>query len=58
MTCGAVGRFRRTVSPLTGAICCISLVLGLAPATAGATGMAGVGAGGFGADLRPKTARS
>lgn len=37
MTRGAVGRFRRTVSPLTGAICCISLVLGLAPATAGAT---------------------
>ena len=41
MTRGAVGRFRRTVSPLTGAICCISLVLGLAPATAGATGKAG-----------------
>ena len=37
MTRSAVGRFRRTVSPLTGAICCISLVLGLAPATAGAT---------------------
>ena len=48
MTRGAVGRFRRTVSPLTGAICCVSLVLGLAPATAGATakgaGLAGVGA--------------
>ncbi|MFM8948362.1 MAG: hypothetical protein ACKOHO_05650, partial [Acidimicrobiaceae bacterium] len=44
MTRSAVGRFRRTVSPLTGAICCISLVLGIAPATAGATGAAGVGA--------------
>ena len=51
MTRSAVGRFRRTVSPLTGAICCVSLVLGLAPATAGATasgaGVAGVGAGGW-----------
>ena len=51
MTRSAVGRFRRTVSPLTGAICCISLVLGLAPSTAGATasgaGVAGVGAGGW-----------
>ena len=50
MTRGAVGRFRRTVSPLTGAICCVSLVLGLAPATAGATamgaGLTGVGSGG------------
>ena len=41
MTRSAVGRFRRTVSPLIGAICCVSLVLGLAPATAGATGKAG-----------------
>ena len=51
MTRSAVGRFRRTVSPLTGAICCVSLVLGLAPATAGATasgaGVAGVGAVGW-----------
>ena len=51
MTRNAIGRFRRTVSPLIGAICCISLVLGLAPATAGATargaGVAGVGAGGW-----------
>ena len=47
MTRSAVGRFRRTVSPLTGVICCISLVLGLAPATAGATGKAGVSAGGW-----------
>jgi FlaG/FlaF family flagellin (archaellin) len=37
MTRSAVGRFRRTVSPLIGGICCISLVVGLAPATAGAT---------------------
>ena len=34
MTRNAIGRFRRTVSPLIGAICCISLVTGLAPATA------------------------
>ena len=47
MTRSAVGRFRRTVSPLTGVICCISLVLGLAPATAGASGKAGVSAGGW-----------
>lgn len=39
MTRSAVGRFRRTVSPLIGAICCVSLVMGLAPATAGATGL-------------------
>jgi len=36
MTRSAVGRFRRTVSPLAGAICCVSLVVGLAPAQAGA----------------------
>ena len=40
MTRSAVGRFRRTVSPLIGGICCISLVVGLAPATAGATASA------------------
>ena len=39
MTRSAVGRFRRTVSPLIGAICCVSLVMGLAPATAGASGL-------------------
>ena len=37
MTRNANGRFRRTVSPLIGAICCISLVTGLAPASASAT---------------------
>ena len=56
MTRSAVGRFRRTVSPLTGAICCIFLIVGLAPATAGAVstgglagavGLAGVGASGL-----------
>ena len=36
MTRNAGGRFRRTVSPLTGAICCVSLVMGMAPAAAGA----------------------
>lgn len=39
MTRSAVGRFRRTVSPLIGGICCICLVVGLAPATAGAAGL-------------------
>ncbi|MSZ67081.1 MAG: hypothetical protein F2712_00260, partial [Actinobacteria bacterium] len=38
MTRNAVGRFRRTVSPLIGAICCISLVTGLTPASAHAAG--------------------
>ena len=38
MTRNAIGRFRRTVSPLIGAICCISLVTGLAPASAHAAG--------------------
>jgi peptidoglycan DL-endopeptidase CwlO len=39
MTRNAIGRFRRTMSPLIGAICCISLVTGLAPATAHAAGL-------------------
>ncbi len=47
MTRGAGGRFRRTVSPLTGALCCVSLVMGLA-AAAGVTPM-GKGMAGFGA---------
>ena len=53
MTRSAVGRFRRTVSPLTGAICCVSLVLGLAPATAGATATGANGA--IGANLWVQT---
>lgn len=53
MTRSAVGRFRRTVSPLTGAICCVSLVLGLAPATAGATATGANGA--LGANLWVQT---
>ena len=53
MTRSAVGRFRRTVSPLTGAICCVSLVLGLAPATAGATATGANGA--LGANLCVQT---
>ena len=44
MTRSAVGRLRRTVSPLTGAICCISLVTGLAPATANAQAFETAGA--------------
>jgi len=36
MTRSAVGRFRRTVSPLAGAICCFSLVVGLVPGQASA----------------------
>ncbi len=46
MTRSAVRRFPRTVSPLIGAICCVSLVMGLAPATAGASGLAQAGANG------------
>ena len=53
MTRSAIGRFRRTVSPLTGAICCVSLVLGLAPATAGATATGANGA--LGANLWVQT---
>ena len=53
MTRSAVGRFRRTVSPLTGAICCVSLVLGLAPAPAGATATGANGA--LGANLWVQT---
>ena len=53
MTHSAIGRFRRTVSPLTGAICCVSLVLGLAPATAGATATGANGA--LGANLWVQT---